>query len=143
MKSSKLFALSLLSLVSLSPLLPGLTQKAHGLCVAVDVNTQVALRGTKESSHQENNVAAVSTPDCFGNVSTSVGTSVGRGDSISQTRNSTHILEGAAENVRGLGLEGETIFVPVNNQVDIYVPAYDSEYMEQMGVNQVPGNPHY
>lgn len=126
-----LIALGLMSLTSIT--LPGLTTKADAYCVAVDANVQVALRGSQEPSHQENNVGMVATPDCYGNVSTSVNSSVAAGESVSQTRNSLHLLEGGAE--QNPGIDSQTRFHQVNHQVDIYVPIYDPEYLERMGVD--------
>lgn len=133
----KLLSLSLLSACTLLPLFPSMTKVARATCVAVDVNNQVALRGTQTPSHQENNVGMVATPDCAGNVSTSVGNSVAASSGeINQIRNSQHILSGGADS--SAGVTGPTIFVPVNNQVDVYVPAYDPQFMQSVGASPLP-----
>ena len=125
----KLIYFSLFSLSTLFYLIPGTTKIANAACVGLDVANQLALTGSKEPSTQENNVDLNASPDCFGNVTSSTDAQLGiSSDPINQQRDSTHNLIGSDENVHGLS--GPNILIPVDNQVDIYVPAYDSGFMQ-------------
>ena len=117
----KLIYFSLFSFSTLFYLIPGTTEIANAACVGLDVNNQLALTSSQESSTQENNVNFHASEDCFGNVTTSADTSLSVGaDSIDQQRNSTHNLIGSDENVHGLPLPNTpNILVPINNQFDI------------------------
>ena len=128
MKFKIIYFSSFFFFISLS-LIANVNKKAVAACVGIDVNNHVALTGFRQSSTQENNVDFNTSSNCFGNVTSSTNTSlgVGRGP-INQERDSKHNLGGLDEN--NYGLSGPNIFIPVNNQVDIYVPAYDPEFIQ-------------
>ena len=109
----------------------GINKKSYAACVGVDVNNHIALTGSHESSSQENNVDFNASPDCFGNVTSSTNTSLGISNNpINQERNSTHNLGNHHDNNHGV--DTPNIFIPVENEFKIYVPAYDREFMPQI-----------
>ncbi|NBD31990.1 MAG: hypothetical protein GVY17_03195 [Cyanobacteria bacterium] len=123
MKISTL-SLGLLSLPTLLSLTPVLTSQANAACVMVDVNTQVAIRGSHNPASQGNDVDMANGENCFGNVTVDTGTQVSSTPGeVEQSRSSSHYVGGSADG--SYGLNGPVIGVPVNTQVDTYSPAHD------------------
>jgi hypothetical protein len=129
-----LLPLSFFSMLSASAIFsgaPGLTGPASAQCVMTDVSVQVAVRGSKNPAHQENNVDMQSPGRCSGNSITQTGTQVytGSADQVNQIRNSHQSLDGGSQN----GIGGPTVKVPVGVKVDVYNPAYDPSFMNRLG----------
>ncbi len=110
----------------------GLTPPASAQCVMTDVSVQVAVRGSKNPAHQENNVDMQAPGRCSGNSITQTGTQVytGSADQVNQIRNSRQSLDGGSQKD---GIGGPTIKVPVGVKVDVYNPAYDPSFMNKLG----------
>jgi hypothetical protein len=111
--------------------LPGFITPASAQCVMTDVSAQVAIRGSKRPSHQENNVDMQDSGNCSGNSTTQTSTQVYAGsDEANQVRNSRHSVGGGEGNG---GPGGPTVKVPVGVKVDVYNPASDPNFMNGLG----------
>lgn len=112
-------------------LILNINKKSYAACVGVDVNNHIALTGSHQPSSQENDVDFNASPDCFGNVTSSTNTSLGISNNpVNQKRNSTHNLGGYGEN--DYGVNTPNIFIPVENEFDIYFAPYDPEFMPEI-----------
>lgn len=119
----KLLPVSLLSLATISSLIPSLTPSAKAACVLTDVAVQVAIRDRNNPAKQSNNVNQQAADDCFGNAVTTTGTQVYTGSgSVQQIRNSNQSA-GGGNNPTGIKIPN--IKVPVGVKVDIVSPAYN------------------
>jgi hypothetical protein len=126
----KLIPLSLLSLSAIALAeLPGRISAASAQCVMTDVSVQTAIRGSRRPAEQSNNVQMQGDRSCVGNTSTQTSSQVyaGSADRVIQQRTSNHNLRGNGRN-RG----GPTIAVPVQVKVDVYNPAYDPTFMNNV-----------
>lgn len=121
--------LSLLGFLSIPAMFAGSATPASAQCVMTDVGIQVAIRG-KNPANQQNNVDMQSPGRCSGNAITQTGTQVysGNADRVNQIRNSRQSVSG--DDGRGPG--GPVIKVPVGVKVDVYNPAYDSDFMDRV-----------
>ncbi|NJM67994.1 MAG: hypothetical protein HC851_21185 [Acaryochloris sp. RU_4_1] len=107
---------------------------ASAQCVMTDVSTQVAIRGSRQPSQQENHVNMDSQGPCSGNAITQTSTQVYEGSgNARQIRNSRQTVKGQPDN--GTGIDGPTIKVPVGVQVDVYSPAHDPDFMNRVRSN--------
>jgi hypothetical protein len=115
-----LFSLSLLSLASLLPLVPSLTNSANA-CVMVDANPQVAVHPEGTTADQQSNSSMEADEKCFDNntINTTTQVQMAPGD-IKQSHDSQQVVGGG--NVNDTGLTTPTIKVPVNPKVDVTVP---------------------
>jgi hypothetical protein len=124
---------SFLSFLSASTVFAGASgfiAPASAQCVMTDVSVQVAIRGSKNPSRQENNVDMQAPGRCSGNSITQTGTQVytGSADQVNQIRNSRQSIDGGSQNGGG-----PTVKVPVGVKVDVYSPAYDPSFMNGLG----------
>ncbi|WP_019500217.1 hypothetical protein [Pseudanabaena sp. PCC 6802] len=128
----KLIPLSLLpfSAVILTELSGGISM-AFAQCVMTDVAVQTAIRGSRRPATQTNNVQMRADKSCFGNTSTSTSsqTYVGSDDRVIQQRSSVHDLSGSGNR---RGIKGSNIAVPVYVNVDVYSPAHDPRFMNNI-----------
>ena len=118
-----LFSLGLFSFSSFLTLASSWSQSASAQCVMADVAIQVAVDGSEEPAQQSNQVEMLSDGPCTGNtsVSTSRQIHVGGEGEVRQERRSRHQLRGDDDS--RTGVNGPTVAVPVEVQVDVYNPA--------------------
>ena len=118
-----LFSLGLLSFSSFLTLATSVNQVAFAQCVIADVAIQVAVDGSEEPAQQNNEVEMMSDGPCTGNtsVSTSRQIHVGGTGEVRQERRSRHQIRGDGDSQTGVN--GPTVAVPVEVQVDVYNPA--------------------
>jgi hypothetical protein len=101
---------------------------ASAQCVMADIAVQAAIHGSRQRSLQTNEVEMISTPLCVGNtsVSTSIQVQVGGTGQVIQQRRSRHHLEGTGG--YPMPVNGPTVAVPVQVQVDVDNPADRLQY---------------
>ena len=118
------FSLGVLSFSSVLTAASTVNQVAFAQCVMADVAIQVAVHGSEKPAQQTNDVEMVSDGPCTGNtsVSTSRQIHVGGTDEVRQTRRSRHQISGDRDSRNGV--DGPTIAVPVEVQVDVENSAY-------------------
>ncbi|MDJ0703340.1 MAG: hypothetical protein QNJ46_08675 [Leptolyngbyaceae cyanobacterium MO_188.B28] len=118
------FSLGLLSFSSVLTVASTVNQVAIAQCVMADVAIQVAVHGSEKPAQQTNDVEMVSDGPCTGNtsVSTSRQVHVGGTDEVRQTRRSRHQMSEDRNN--RTGVNGPTVAVPVEVQVDVDNAAY-------------------
>ena len=118
-----LFSLGLFSFSSFLTLASSFNQFVSAQCVIADVAVQVAVDGSEEPAQQSNEVEIMSDGPCTGN--TSVNTSrqvhVGGMGEVRQERSSRHQIRGDGNS--RTGVNGPTVAVPVEVQVDVDNPA--------------------
>jgi hypothetical protein len=128
----KLIPLSLLPFftVVLTELTGGIST-AFAQCVMTDVAVQTAIRGSRRPATQTNNVQMRADKSCSGNTSTSTSSQVyvGSDDRVIQQRTSVHDLSGNGNRRSG---KGSNIAVPVHVKVDVYSPAHDPRFMNNV-----------
>ena len=119
-----LFSLGVLSFSSFLTVASTVNQVASAQCVMADVAIQVAVHGSDKPAQQTNEVEMVSDGPCMGNtsVSTSRQIHVGGTDEVRQDRRSRHEVRGDGNS--RTGVDGPTVAVPVEVQVDVDNPAY-------------------
>ena len=119
-----LVSLGLFSLSSFLTVASSFHQVASAQCVMADVAIQVAVHGSEKPAEQTNQVAMMSDGPCTGNTSVSASRQihVGGTDEVRQERRSRHQVRGDGES--RTGLNGPTVAVPVEVQVDVDNPAY-------------------
>jgi hypothetical protein len=128
----KFSPLGILALSTLMPLAPSFTTKASAACVMVDMNVMVAVHGSKNPSHQNNDATMDANENCYSGVSVTKNTNVGvtPGD-VYQDRTSHASINSQAPESRNLpGMSGPAIKVPVDVRVDVYNPALDPDFMQ-------------
>ena len=118
------FSLGLLSFSSVLTVASTVNQVAIAQCVMADVAIQVAVHGSEKPAQQTNDVEMVSDGPCTGNTSVSASRQihVGGTDEVRQDRSSRHQISGDRNN--RTGMNGPTVAVPVEVQVDVDNPAY-------------------
>lgn len=118
-----LFSLGLFSFSSFLTVAASLNQVASAQCVIADVAIQVAVHGSEKPPQQTNQVEMMSDGPCTGNtsVSTSRQIHVGGADDVRQERRSRHQISGDGDS--STGVNGPTVAVPVEVQVDVDNPA--------------------
>jgi hypothetical protein len=130
----KPLSIGLLSAAALLPFAPSFTASASAQCVMLDVSNQIAIRGSRTPSTQENTVGMSATGPCVGGaaVTTNSQTAV-TPDTATQIRNSQSTITNGMQGVPNVpGIGGPTIQIPVNTQVDVYSPALDPQFMPGM-----------
>ena len=125
-----LFPLGLFSLATFLPLTPSFTPSANA-CAIVDATTQVAIHGSQTPAQQENNVNAGYDDNCFGNTVVGTTTQVGIGPGEIQQRHQGDYFVGGG-NINNTGLTTPVIVVPVETQVDVYSPAHDRDFLNNL-----------
>jgi hypothetical protein len=123
-----------LSLFSLSaaviPLLPSSTPAVNA-CAIVDATTQVAIHGSRTPAQQQNNITTGSDGNCLGNAAVGTTTQIGIGSGeIQQTHDGNYFVGGGDYN--NTGVTSPVIEVPVQTQVDIYSPAHDPQFLNNL-----------
>lgn len=113
-------SLSLLSIATLLALAIPETRPAAAQCVIADVAVQTAITGSQKPAKQSNQVTIDRRGSCSGNSSVSVGQQVQVGGTgpVVQERRSHHRIDGTSRNETGVN--GPTVAVPVQVQVDVY-----------------------
>lgn len=130
MKFSPL-SLSLFSLsAAIVPFLPSATPSVSA-CAIVDATTQVAIHGSRTPAQQQNNIATGHDGNCLGNTVVGTTTQIGIGSGqIQQTHDGNYFVGGG--NINDTGITSPVIEVPVQTQVDIYSPAHDPQFLNNL-----------
>lgn len=138
----KFLSFGLLAISSALPFMPSFTHPASASlgCGMVDVNTQIAIRGTHDPAQQSNTVGMYDDGSCFGGFVTNTGTQVYTGyEAPTQNRNSLEYV-GGDPSMNPTGINTPTIRVPVNVQMDMYSPAHDPNFIPNYGTDIYSGN---
>lgn len=108
---------------------------AHASCVMTDISLQVAIRGSKTPSNQNNNVSMGSSDNCWGNNVTNTSTQlyIGSG-TANQNRNSQLFVGGDSNSSPFPGMPTPTIKTQISVPVDVYSPAHDPNLMNSLGI---------
>lgn len=122
--------LTLLSLTTLLPLFSSVTPV--NACTIVDTTTQVAIRGDRNlTAQQENEINAAADDNCFNNHivggTTQVGISPGQ---VIQSNQGDYFVGGG--NLNNTGLTTPTVIVTPDTQVDVYSPAHDPNFLKHL-----------
>lgn len=123
-------SVSLFSLSALLPLVPSVTPSANA-CAMVDATTQVAIHGSRNPAQQKNDVTMGHDNNCFNNniVNTTTQLGISPGE-VQQTHEGNYFVGGG--NVNKTGFTTPVIQVPVSTQVDVYSPAHDSQFLNNV-----------
>ncbi len=113
-------SLSFLSIATLLALAVPESRPVAAQCVIADVAVQTAITGSQKPAKQSNQVTMERRGSCSGNSSVSVGqqVQVGGTGQVVQQRQSHHRIEGTSRNEAGV--QGPTVAIPVQVQVDVY-----------------------
>lgn len=118
-----LFSFGLFSFSSFLTFASAFNQVASAQCVMADVAVQVAVDGSEDPAQQSNDVEMRSDGPCRGN--SSVGASrqihVGGTGEVRQERRGRHQIRGDGDS--RTGVDGPTVAIPVEVQVDVDNPA--------------------
>ena len=122
------YCINLICLGSLLPLITVATKPANAGCAVVAPTNQVAITGTQDGASQENTVTTASDDNCLGNTVVSPTNQVGIGSGEVQQSNEGDYFVGGGE-VNQTGVSGPVIDVAPTNQVDVYSPAHDPNFI--------------
>ena len=136
MKLNKYF-INLICLGSLLPLVTLGAKSANAGCAIVAPTNQVAITGTRDGASQENSVTTSHDDNCLGNTIVAPTNQVGIGSGeIQQNNQGGYFVGGGEENQTGIS--GPVIEVAPTNQVDVYSPAHDPNFIKDK-LRNVPG----
>lgn len=119
----KVLALGLLSFSSFLLLGANFAKKVSAQCVQADISIQSNISGSKQPTKRSNDVVLESDGSCTGNssVTTGVQSNVGGNGRVEQRRQVRQRIQGGSDN--GTGVNGTTIQIKTNPQIDVYNPA--------------------
>jgi hypothetical protein len=128
----KLSPLGILALSALMPFAPSFTTKASAACVMVDMNVMVAVHGSKNPSHQNNDATMDANENCYSGASVTKNTNVGvaPGDVYQDRKSHSSINSQAPEGSDLPGMSGPAIKIPVDIRIDVQNPALDPDFMQ-------------
>lgn len=119
----KALTLGLLSLSGFLTFGSLVMKSAMAQCVQADVAVQYNISGSKKPTKRTNDVQMTKDPNCSGNSSVTVSEqgNVGGTGPVEQRRTVRHSQSGGTPNPTGVN--GSTVQIKVNPQIDVYNPA--------------------
>jgi hypothetical protein len=124
------YSLGLLSVATLLPLVPAMTNSVQA-CAVVAPSTQVAVSGDPNQVTQQNQISTSYDDNCLGNAAVGTNTQVGIGSGeISQTHQGDFSVGGGAYNQTGY--TSPNVEVTPEIQLNIYSPAHDPNYLNHL-----------
>jgi hypothetical protein len=122
------YCINLICFGSLLPLIAISAESARAGCAIVAPTNQVSISGNPDGATQENSVTTSSDDNCLGNAVVAPTNQVGIGSGeVQQSNQGEYFVGGGEENQTGVS--GPVIEVAPTNQVDVYSPAHDPNFM--------------
>ncbi|MGF1540865.1 MAG: hypothetical protein ACFCU5_10520 [Pleurocapsa sp.] len=120
--------INLICLGSLLPFMAVGAESARAGCAIVAPTNQVSISGSHDGTTQENSVTTSHDDNCLGNAVVAPTNQVGIGSGeIQQSNQGQYFVGGGEENQTGIS--GPVIEVTPTNQVDVYSPAHDPNFI--------------
>jgi hypothetical protein len=126
-----LLSIALISASTLLPLIPSVTPPANA-CSETAVGVQVRVSGERNpQTDQTFNANQTSDPNCFNNNVVGVGQQVSIGSQAAEQNLEFNQHVGGGD-INQTGITTPTVQTQVPVQVDVYSPAHDQQFMNQM-----------